>query len=134
MRALLIRSPHIEKILGGKKTWEIRGSRTAVRGEVGFIRSGSGTVIGVCDVVDCRGPLTAEQFQKNARKAGITPGEAALGRYRETFAWILAPTNMNFWPERRADRQLRSSHWSHLVPCSALVASVETSQPAIVRD
>ena len=90
MRALLIRSPHIEKILDGKKTWEIRGSRTNVRGPIGLIRSRSGTVIGVCDVVDCLGPLTAEQFRKNAPKAGMKPREARLGGYRKTFAWVLA--------------------------------------------
>jgi len=55
MRALLIRTPHIDKILDGKKTWEIRGGRTTVRETVGLIRIGSGTVIGVCDVVDCQG-------------------------------------------------------------------------------
>jgi len=89
MRALLIRSPHIDKILSGKKVWEIRGARTHVRGPVGLIRSGSGSVIGVCDIVDCYGPLTAEQYRKNARKAGTTPREAILGTYQQTFAWVI---------------------------------------------
>jgi hypothetical protein len=71
MRALIIGTPHIEKILDCKKTWEIRGSRTNIRGQIGLIRSRSGTVIGVCDVIDCIGPLSVEQFRKNSRKAGI---------------------------------------------------------------
>jgi predicted kinase len=90
MRALLIRSPHIEKILDGKKIWEIRGSRTDVREQVGLVRSGSGTIIGVCDVVDCIPILTDEQFRRNARKAGSKPSEVSLGYYKNTFAWVLA--------------------------------------------
>jgi hypothetical protein len=46
---------------------------------VALVPSSSGTVIGVCDVVDCIGPLTAEAFRKNANKAGIRPNEAAFG-------------------------------------------------------
>jgi hypothetical protein len=90
MRALLIRSPYVEKILDGKKTWEIRGSRTSVRGPIAFVRSGSSTVVGVCNVVDCVGPLTAEEFRQNARKAGLKPNEAALGYYKKTYAWVVA--------------------------------------------
>jgi hypothetical protein len=90
MKALLIRSPWIEKILDGKKTWEIRGSRTTVRGPVGLIRSGTGKIIGLCDVVDCIPLLSEEQFRKNARKAGMKPSEAGLGFYKNTFAWVLA--------------------------------------------
>jgi hypothetical protein len=89
MRALLIRRPWIDLILGGQKTWEIRGARTAIRGQIGLIASRSGTVIGVCDLVDCVGPLTAEQFRKNAKKAGMRPSEATLGYYRQTYAWVL---------------------------------------------
>lgn len=88
MRALIIRSPYVEAILDGKKTWEIRGSRTSVRGPVGLIRSRSGKVFGMCDVVDCVGPLTSEQFRKNARKAGMKPSEAVLGYYNKTYAWF----------------------------------------------
>jgi len=89
LRALLIRRPWIDMILDGQKTWEIRGARTSVRGQIGLIASRSGTVIGVCDLVDCIGPLTAEQFRKNGKKAGMRPSEATLGYYRQTYAWVL---------------------------------------------
>ena len=89
MRALLIRHPWIDKILDGEKTWEIRGSKTAVRQTIALVPSGSGTVIGVCDVVGCVGPLTAEAYRKNAKKAGMRPSEANLGWYRRTYAWVL---------------------------------------------
>ena len=90
LRALLIRRPYIDKILDGKKTWEIRGAKTNIRGTIALIASGSGTVIGVCELVDSVGPLTANSFRKNAAKAGMRPSEATLGRYRQTYAWMLA--------------------------------------------
>jgi ASCH domain len=93
--ALLIRHPWIDQILKGKKTWEIRGSRTWVRGQIGLIASRSGTVIGVCDLVDCLGPLTTREYRKNAKKAGMSPKAATLGHYRKTFAWVVKnPRNL----------------------------------------
>jgi hypothetical protein len=89
-RALLIRHPRIDLILDGKKTWEVRGSKTAIRGTVGLIPSGSGTIAGVCEIVDCIGPLTADVFYENASKAGMRASEAKLGWYRNTYAWVLA--------------------------------------------
>uniref|UniRef100_Q027X5 ASCH domain-containing protein n=1 Tax=Solibacter usitatus (strain Ellin6076) TaxID=234267 RepID=Q027X5_SOLUE len=76
-------------ILDGLKTREIRGARTSVRGRVGLIASRSGTVIGVCDLVDCVGPLSADEFRMNAKKAGMKPTEATLGYYCQTFAWVV---------------------------------------------
>ena len=90
MRALLIRRPWIDMILDGKKTWEIRGSQTSVDGQIALIASRTGTVVGVCDLVDCVGPLTANQFRKNATKAGMRPSEATLGYYRQTYAWVMS--------------------------------------------
>ena len=58
MTGLIIRSPWIETILAGEKTWEIRSSNTNVRGPIARIRGGSGRVVGTCDLVDCIGPLT----------------------------------------------------------------------------
>ena len=90
IRALLIRHPWIDLILDGKKTWEIRGSRTAIRGTIGLIPSGSGAIAGVCDVIDCIGPLSAYAFRKNAAKAGMRPNEAELGWYQNTYAWVFS--------------------------------------------
>ena len=56
-RALLIREPFVSWILSGKKTWELRGSATKIRGRIALVASGSGTVVGTCDLVDVRGPL-----------------------------------------------------------------------------
>ncbi len=90
LSALLIRSPWIDKILDGSKTWEIRGTRTHKRERIALIQSGSGTVIGVADLVDAVGPLTKSQFVADARKIGLKKSEASRGLpYRRTFAWVL---------------------------------------------
>ncbi len=89
MRALVIRHPWVDKILDGEKTWEIRGSRTSIRETIALIPSRSGTVIGMCDLVDCIGPLSTRAFRDNARKAGMRPSEARLGYYRNTYAWVM---------------------------------------------
>src|ERR1700681_3688673 len=88
MRALMIRHPHIDRILEGKKTWEIRRQKTLIRETIGLIASGSGTIIGVCELKDCKGPLTQEQFYENAKKAGILPNQAQLGNWR-LYAWVV---------------------------------------------
>lgn len=88
-RGLLIRSPYIEQILAGRKIWELRGSRTAIRGPIGLIRSGSGQIVGTCEVVGVIGPLTLADLRKNARKAGLAAAETPRLRYAQTFAWVL---------------------------------------------
>lgn len=90
MRALIIKQVPLDKILAGTKTWEIWGSRTNIRETIGLIQSRSGTVVGLCELVDCFGPLSAEEFRRNARKAGMVQSHAILGGYENTFAWVLS--------------------------------------------
>jgi hypothetical protein len=118
MRALMIRRPWIDMILDGEKTWEIRGARTSVRGSVGLIASRSGTVVGVCDVADCVGPLTANAFRKNAKKAGMRPSEATLGYYQQTYAWVVTKA-------RRLERPVAYKHPPGAIIWVKLDAAVE---------
>ena len=90
LSGLLIRSPFIDWILSGAKTWEIRGSGTKKQGRIALIRSGGGKVIGVADLVEVIGPLTRSELKANARKLGIKPSEvSARLPYERTFAWVL---------------------------------------------
>jgi hypothetical protein len=106
LRALLIRRPWIDMILDGQKTWEIRDARTSVRGRISFIASRSGAVVGVCGRIDCIGPLTANQFRKNAKKAGMRPSEATLGYYRQTYRLTSLPAMVS--PEAGARQICRT--------------------------
>jgi hypothetical protein len=86
---LLIRRPFIDQILAGKKVWEIRGSRTHKRGRIALIQSGSGQIVGACEIVDCIGPLSLADLKRNARKTGDKPGEWKFKPYARPFAWVL---------------------------------------------
>ena len=50
-RGLILRPVWLDRILAGTKTWEIRGTNTAIRGPIGLIASGSGTIIGLVDLI-----------------------------------------------------------------------------------
>jgi ASCH domain len=90
LSGLLIRSPYIDWILAGSKTWEIRGSSTAKRGRIALIQSGTGTVVGVADLVGAEGPLNRRELAANARKLGLKKTRALEPLpYRSTFAWVL---------------------------------------------
>jgi uncharacterized membrane protein len=91
MRGLIIRSPRIEKIIEGEKTWEIRGSNTKTRGTIALIRSGSGLVVGTCKLVDVVGPLSPSGFKRNAARHCVkvrAPGNHLP--YKKTYAWVLS--------------------------------------------
>jgi hypothetical protein len=88
MHGLLVRKPHLDRILAGEKTWEIRGCGTRRRGLIGLIQSRSGAVVGACRLVDSVGPLTLEQLNAHGRETCI--GAASRLFYRRTHAWVLA--------------------------------------------
>jgi len=90
IRALLIQPEPLNKILAGTKIWEIRGSQTKIRETIGLVPSRSGTVVAICDLIDCIGPLNQREFHANTAKAGMRPDQAKLGYYLQTYAWVLA--------------------------------------------
>lgn len=86
MKGLIIKSPYIELILEGKKTWEIRGSRTNIRGTIGLIKSGSKKVFGEVDIVDCI-ELDINMYNKHCLEL-YGKQEKSLP-YERTYAWVL---------------------------------------------
>jgi hypothetical protein len=91
MKGLIIGSPQIDKILAGKKTWEMRSTATKQRGLIALIRKGSGTVVGVVDLVDSRGPFDRKEMLENEHRHQITPDRLDLPKictYRH--AWVMA--------------------------------------------
>ena len=91
MRGLIIRSEPINDILAGRKTWEIRGSRTHIRGSIGLIEKGTGTVVGLCELVECIGPLSLAEMRRNISKHRIPAArlQSRNEHYRNIYAWVL---------------------------------------------
>jgi hypothetical protein len=86
MKGLIIKSPWIDLILEGKKTWEIRGSNCKIRGKIALIKSGSGLIFGTVDLVDTK-MLGLEDFQQGRKFHCIS--DTNVLPYPKTYAWIL---------------------------------------------
>ena len=86
VKGLIIRSPWLDKILEGEKTWEMRSRPTKIRGTIGLIKAGSGHVWGTCEIVDCKGPLSDEEIRDNhdSHRASL---EVVGDKWR--YAWVL---------------------------------------------
>jgi hypothetical protein len=92
MKGLISKSPHIENILSGKKTWEIRGSNTKIRGEIALIKSGSGTVVGSCHLVEVIGPIGIDDLVRNIDKhcVPLEQFDQVFGGYKKIYVWVLS--------------------------------------------
>jgi hypothetical protein len=120
MKALVIKPEPMRKILSGSKCWEIRRGKCQIRGLVGLIESGSGTVVGVAELADCVGPLTREIRIRNARKMGVTTATAAESWPRDLYAWV--PRK-----RQRLTRPVRYKHPSGIVRWVPLSPSVTSA-------
>lgn len=92
MKGLISKSPHIQNILSGKKIWEIRGSNTKIRGEIALIKSGSGTVVGTCHLVDVIGPIDIDYLERNIDKhcVSLEQFDQVFGGYKKIYVWVLS--------------------------------------------
>ncbi len=70
MKGLIIKQPWIDLILDGEKPWEIRGRATTIRGTIALIKSGTGLVLGLVDVVDSL-ELTPDTFYQAEVQHGL---------------------------------------------------------------
>jgi hypothetical protein len=87
MKGLIIKSPWIEKILSGKKVWEIRGSNTNIRGTIALIKSGSGMIYGTV-VLTKSFPVTQEAFEQGGRNHCIP--DTYENKYKKRYVWELS--------------------------------------------
>ena len=61
-KALILKEPFISYIFEKRKTWEIRGNNTRIRGRIGLIGSGTGMILGECEIINSFGPLTYHEL------------------------------------------------------------------------
>lgn len=91
MKALIIKKHWLDLILSGKKSGELRGTNTKIRGKIGLIQSGSGKIMGTCELINVIGSLTMTELRRSSSKHGVPRSElGAAPRYRRTFAWVLS--------------------------------------------
>jgi len=88
MKALIIKQHWLDLILNGRKTWEIRGSNTHIRGRIALACSGYGQLWGEADLVDVVPVTTAEAIEANRDKHQIPA--SVLWNYPKPHAWVLA--------------------------------------------
>lgn len=89
-RGLIIDEPWISRLLAGEKTWEMRSTGTQKRGPIALIRKGSGTVVGVGSLIDCKGPLSKREMFANTDKHRIPDHMLQSGKVDKwRWAWIL---------------------------------------------
>jgi hypothetical protein len=60
-RALIIRKEHLTNIFDNEKVWEMRSTKTNVRGRIGLIEAGSGLIVGETFLVDCLDPMKVDK-------------------------------------------------------------------------
>ena len=89
-RGLIIDQPWIDKILRGEKIWEMRSTNTLIRGQIGLIKKGSGTVVGVAQLVESKGPLSFEEIFDNEKFHCVGPEIYSRPDYKWDHAWMFS--------------------------------------------
>lgn len=88
-RALIIKKRWLDLILEGKKTWEIRGSDTKIRGKIGLIESGSGLIVGECELIESK-RLTKEMKYGGFENHRLDLQDLSYIEYKTPWAWVLS--------------------------------------------
>jgi hypothetical protein len=69
----------------------IHSSNLHFRERIALICQGTGWIVGTCNLVDFKGPLSIHMYHRNAKRSGLNRDEIGPKLpYRKTFAWILA--------------------------------------------
>ena len=84
--ALVIRKFWLDKILAGKKVWEIRSSSTKRRGWIHLAQSKSGYIRGGANLVDCF-PVKRSKFLKYKGRHCVQNLKDI--KYKNIWAWVL---------------------------------------------
>lgn len=88
-KGLLVREPWASALVEGRKTMELRGTRTAHRGRTAIIRAGTGLVIGEVLLIDVRGPLTRSHLATTTNEhLVLVDWNTADIPYRKTYGWL----------------------------------------------
>jgi hypothetical protein len=90
-KGLIIADPWIGYVLDGSKTWEMRSSKTSVRGPFGLIRKGTGAIWGIATLADVGRALTPTEMLASCDRHRIPPEMIRSGQVAKwNIPWILA--------------------------------------------
>lgn len=85
-KGLIIKEPWVSLIVEGQKTWELRKTKTSIRGKIALLQGGY--IRGYADLVDCIGPLSLERLRE-APHLHQVPVERFTEGYSYRYAWRL---------------------------------------------
>ncbi|MEQ2561253.1 ASCH domain-containing protein [Sutterella wadsworthensis] len=88
LKGLIIKEKWLDKIFNENKIWEIRGNNTKIRGKVYLIQSGSGLIVGECEIIDSI-KLSVDDYYKSECYHKIDT-EIIKYPYKTTYAWKLS--------------------------------------------
>jgi len=90
IKGLVIDSLHVDNILAGTATWEMRSGSTNQPGLVALINQGSGQIVGVANLVAIKGSISYQDRLNNANQYRISEECLRLGDIDNwDVAWIL---------------------------------------------
>jgi len=86
MKGLIIKKFWLDKIFDEGKVWEMRSTKTKIRGKIKLIQSGSGLIVGEAELIDCR--ELPQNNQSDTIEFHKVEDLELLNKWR--FAWILS--------------------------------------------
>ena len=88
MKCLIVRQPWVDKILDGSKLWEMRSRSTTVRGRIGIIEAGTGTIVGEVTLTDVAEPIRDMQDAEATTCFHQVENISLLKKWR--YPWVMA--------------------------------------------
>ena len=85
IRGLIIKKEWLDLILSGEKTIELRSRMTNIRGRILLVESGSGMIMGACNIIDCVEYFTLASFEHQKPRHHAHAG--FWGRYK--YGWCI---------------------------------------------
>ena len=123
MKCLFVKPPFAGYIVDGIKLIEYRTRKIYIRGRIGIIESGTGTIIGDVEIVDCRFDSTFQLYEwylDNPRRfATPVPFEHKQG----AMVWIDLDIDLK---DQKTAPGLSDDEWNHAVyqwPAKMIVAA-----------
>lgn len=89
-RGLVIRQPHIGNILDGRKSWEMRSTRTKIRGRIALIEAGTGLVVGEAEITRVQKAPTSYRARHFTRCFHRIPEDQYAKMDKWCWAWVLS--------------------------------------------